>query len=239
VALASRLLGIQATIVMPEDAPGVKRRATEGYGARIVTYSPLSETREAVSQRIEVAEGLVLIPPYDHEHIVAGQGTSARELFAEIGELDLLLVPCGGGGLLSGSAIAAKRLSPKCRVVGVEPELADDATRSFHSGVLHTVSNPLTVADGARTPSLGELTFPLVRQYVDDMLTVSEADILHTMHFAWERLKLVIEPTGTLGLAPLYRQQLDARGKRIGVILSGGNVDLVGALELLRELPQD
>jgi threonine dehydratase len=229
VALASRLLGAKATVVMPTNAPAAKRKATEGYGARVVAYDPAHEDREEVARRLQADGDPVLIPPFDHPDVVAGQGTSAMELIDEIGTLDLLLVPCGGGGLLSGSAIAAKRLSPGCRVVGVEPEAGDDATRSFRTGTLHTVRNPKTIADGARTPSLGAVTFPLVRQYVDDMVTVSDEDLLRAMRFLWERMKLVVEPTGALGLAAAWKGALDVGGKRVGVILSGGNVDLSSA----------
>jgi threo-3-hydroxy-L-aspartate ammonia-lyase len=230
VALASRLLGAAATVVMPADAPAAKREATEGYGARVVAYDPAREDREEVARRLQSEGDPVLVPPFDHPDVVAGQGTSAAELFAETGALDLLLVPCGGGGLLSGSAIAARRLSPGCRVVGVEPEEADDATRSFRTGTLHTVRNPRTIADGARTPSLGKITFPLVRQHVDDMVTVSDQDILRAMRFLWERMKLVVEPTGALGLAAAWRGAVDVAGQRVGVIVSGGNVDLAAGI---------
>lgn len=234
IALASRLLGASATIVMPENAPAAKRRATDGYGARIVAYDPAKEKREEIAEALRREGDPVLVPPYDHADVIAGQGTAAKELFEEVGELDLLLVPCGGGGLLSGSALSARALAPRCRVIGVEPELADDATRSFRTGTLHTVSNPPTIADGARTPSLGKLTFPLVRQNVDHMATVSDDDLVRAMRFAWERMKLVVEPTGVLGLAAALTRKVDVAGKRVGVILSGGNVDLVYALELFR-----
>jgi threonine dehydratase len=237
VALAARLLGATATIVMPNDAPAVKRRAVEGYGARIVTYDPATERREEVAAALRREGNPVLIPPFDHADVIAGQGTCARELFDEVPDLDLLLVPCGGGGLLSASAIVAKHRRPASRVVGVEPELGDDATRSFKTGVLQTVSNPATIADGARTASLGTLTFPLVRQHVDDMVTVADADLIDAMRFVWERMKLVVEPTGVLGLAAALRGRVDVAGKRVGVILSGGNVDLVAALELFRSPP--
>ena len=238
-ALACRLLGAQATIVMPQNAPRAKRCATEGYGARIVDYDPACEKREDVAERLRKDGDPVLIPPYDHADVIAGQGTAARELIEEAGALDLLLVPCGGGGLLSGSALAARALAPSCRVVGVEPELADDATRSFRTGTLQTVSNPPTIADGARTPSLGTLTFPLVRANVDDMATVSDDDLVRAMRFAFERLKLVVEPTGVLGLAAALAGRVDVRGKRVGVILSGGNVDLSYALELFAKVEGD
>jgi threonine dehydratase len=226
IALASRLLGASATIVMPSNAPGPKRRATEGYGARVVVYDPQTEDREEVARRLQGEGGTVLIPPFDHPDVIAGQGTAAKELFEEVGALDLLLVPCGGGGLLSGSALSARALSPACQVVGVEPAAGDDATRSFHTGVLQTVRNPDTIADGARTSSLGRLTFPLVRQHVTDMMTVTDHDLLHTLRFLWERVKLIVEPTGALGLAAAYCGRRDVAGLRVGVILSGGNADV-------------
>jgi threo-3-hydroxy-L-aspartate ammonia-lyase len=236
-ALACRLLAVPVTVVMPSDAPTAKRCATEEYGARVITYDPERQAREEVAREIEQREGQCLVPPFDHEKVVAGQGTCARELLDEVGPLDVLLVPCGGGGLLSGSAIAARHLSPRCRVVGVEPELADDATRSFRSGVLQRVDNPRTVADGARTPCLGRITFPLVRALVDEMVTVSEAEIIATLAFVWERLKLVVEPTGVLGLAAALAGKLELRGLRVGVILSGGNVDLAAMPALLHPPP--
>jgi threonine dehydratase len=238
-ALACRLLGASATIVMPDNAPAAKRRATEGYGARIVAYDPAREKREEVAERLRREGDPVLIPPYDHADVIAGQGTAAQELFEQAGPLDLLLVCCGGGGLLSGSALAARAIAPGCRVVGVEPELADDATRSFRTGVLQSVSNPPTIADGARTPSLGKLTFPLVLQNVDEMATVSDDDLVRAMRFVWERMKLVVEPTGVLGLAAALSGRVDVRGKSVGVILSGGNVDLGYALELFAKLSPD
>ena len=226
IALASRLVGARATIVMPQDAPPAKRRATESYGARVVSYDPRTERREEVALRIQAESNPVLIPPFDHKDVIAGQGTAAMELLEDVGALDVLLVCCGGGGLLSGSALAARRLAPRCRVIGVEPELGDDATRSFKTGVLATVDNPATIADGARTPSLGHLTFPLVRQYVDDMVTVSDAALVRALIFALERLKLVVEPTGVLGLAAALERRVEVSGLKVGVILSGGNVDL-------------
>ncbi len=237
VALASRLLGTSATIVMPDDAPLPKRRATEAYGARVVPYDPRTEDREEVARRLQAEGDPVLIPPFDHPDVIAGQGTAARELFEEVGPLDVLLAPCGGGGLLSGSALAASVLSPACRVIGVEPKAGDDATRSFHTGTLQTVRHPDTIADGAWTPSLGRLTFPLLRQYVADMMTVSDEDLLYTLRFLWERMKLVVEPTGALGLAAAYQRRLDVSRRRVGVILSGGNADVPAVARLLGELP--
>jgi threonine dehydratase len=225
VALAGKLLAIPRVIVMPADAPKVKVEATRGYGAEIVLYEK-HQDREELAKRIASERGLALIPPYDHPHVVAGQGTAAKELIEDAGPLDLLLVPCGGGGLLSGCAIAAKHLSPACRVIGVEPAAGDDATRSFRTKTLQTVKNPHTIADGARTPSLGKVTFPLVMRYVDDMLTVTDAELLQSMFFLWERMKIVVEPTGALGACALLERKLDARGKRVGVVLSGGNADI-------------
>jgi len=229
VALASRMLGIPATIVMPKNAPRVKLDATRGYGAEVITYDNPGESREALAKRIAAERGLTVVPPFDHPHIVAGQGTAAKELIEATGPLDVLLVPCGGGGLLTGCAIAAKHLAPACRVIGVEPAAGDDATRSFRTKSLQTIPFPDTIADGARTTSLGALTFPLLLRYVDDMLTVTDEELLRTMFFLWERMKIVVEPTGALAAAALLEKKLDAKGLRVGVVLSGGNVDLVWA----------
>jgi threonine dehydratase len=225
IALAGRLLDIPRVIVMPTDAPAVKRQATEQYGGEVVLYDRDREDRETIGRRLADERGLTVIPPYDHADVIAGQGTAAAELVEESGPLDALFVPCGGGGLLSGSAITMRALSPGCRVIGVEPAAGDDATRSFRTKQLQTVHNPQTVADGARTPSLGSLTFPLVLRYVSDMATVDDATLLQTMFFLWERLKLVVEPTGALGAAAALHGGFVFAGKRIGVILTGGNVD--------------
>ncbi len=225
IALVGRLLGIPTTIVMPNDAPVTKRAATEAYGATIIDYDPAETTREEISRDLAKRHAYKLIPPYDHIDIVAGQATAALELLEKVKSLELLLVPCGGGGLLSGSAIAAKNMAPECRVIGVEPELADDATRSFQSGTLHSVKNPPTIADGTRTPSLGEkVTFPLVLKYVDDMKTVTEEAIIEAVKFLFYRMKLVVEPSGALGVAALLSGCVTSQG-RVGVILSGGNID--------------
>ncbi len=237
VALAGRLLGIPAVIVMPVDAPEVKLAATRGYGAEVITYDPKTTKREELAADIAGTRGLALIPPYDHAHIVAGQGTAAKELIEETGRLDYLLVPCGGGGLLSGCAVAAEHWSPGCKVIGVEPQAGDDATRSFRTKTLQTCHNPDTIADGARTPSLGKITFPLVLNYVHDMLTVSDAELLRALAWIWERMKIVVEPTGALGAAALLEGKLgehhDYRGKRIGVVVSGGNADIRALARLL------
>src|SRR3954462_14447625 len=226
IALAGQVLDIPRVIVMPSDAPAVKRIATEGYSGEVIQYDRDNEDREAIGGRLASERGLTLIPPYDHPHIIAGQGTAVRELIDEVGALDLLFVPCGGGGLLSGSAIAAKAMAAHCHVIGVEPAAGDDATRSFRTKQLQTVTNPKTVADGARTPSLGSLTFPIVLQYVADMTTVDDPTLLRTMFYLWERLKLVVEPTGALGAAAALEGTTSIRGARVGVVLSGGNVDL-------------
>jgi threonine dehydratase len=229
VALVSQILGLQATIVMPQNAPRLKLEATRSYGAQVVLYDPDTSSREEIARRLGAEHGYAVIPPYDHPHIIAGQGTAALELLRETGPLDYLFVPCGGGGLLSGSAIAARGLAPNCQVIGVEPAAGDDATRSFHSGTLHTVHNPDTIADGARTPSLGQYTYPLVQEYVSDMLAVSDEDLVRTMQFVWTRLKLIVEPTGVLGLAAIFNRRCPVENKRVGVILSGGNVDIASA----------
>ncbi|NEP88066.1 MAG: threo-3-hydroxy-L-aspartate ammonia-lyase [Okeania sp. SIO2C2] len=236
IALAGKLLNIPTTIVMPDNAPQVKKTATRGYGAEIIFYDVNEINREKLAQKIAQEKGFIIIPPYDHCDIIAGQGTTALELIEQVGSIDLLLVCCGGGGLLSGCAIATKNLLKNCRVIGVEPKNADDATRSFYSKILQTVSNPNTIADGARTPYLGKLNFPLILNYVDDMVTVSEEEILRTMYFIWERMKLVIEPTGTLAAAALLEGIVKVSGVRVGVIISGGNVDLKQVGELFKFL---
>ena len=220
---------------MPADAPAVKRAAAQAYGAEIVPYDREHDDREAIGQRLSRERGLALIPPYDHPDVIAGQGTAARELFEEAGQLDVLLVPCGGGGLLAGSALAARAMSPGCAIVGVEPEAGDDATRSFRTKQLQTVKNPQTVADGARTASLGSLTFPLVLQHVGDMTTVNDRALLAAMFYLWERLKLVVEPTGALGAAAVFEGNVPVAGRRVGVILTGGNVDLSQVASWLKQ----
>jgi len=238
VALAGRLLGVPATIVMPSDAPRVKLEATRGYGAEVVTYDPESDAREAIARRLAAERGLTVIPPFDHPQVIAGQGTAAKELLEETGALDVLLVPCGGGGLISGCAVAASVLAPRCRVIGVEPAAGDDAARSFRSGRIERVHNPQTIADGARTASLGEHTFALIRAHVADITTVDDPALLGAMFFLWERMKLVVEPTGALGACALLEGRVEARGLRVGVVLSGGNVDLAwAARQLLASQP--
>ncbi|HWH42278.1 MAG TPA: threo-3-hydroxy-L-aspartate ammonia-lyase [Usitatibacter sp.] len=233
VALAGRLLGVRATIVMPADAPAVKVAATRGYGAEVVFYDRAAgQSREAVAQRIAAESGAVVVPPFDSAAVIAGQGTAAKELVEETGPLDYLFVPCGGAGLLSGCSIAARALSPDIRVIGVEPAAGDDAARSFRTRTLQRVENPETIADGARTQSLGAITFPLVLRNVHDIVTVTDAQIVEAMRFLWERMKLVVEPTGALAAAAVLEGAAGVRGKRVGIILSGGNVDLKAAAAL-------
>jgi threonine dehydratase len=224
VALVGKLLGIRTAVVMPRDAPVIKREATEAYGAAVILYDPQEQSRETIARELQQAHGTTMIPPFDHLDVLTGQGTSALELGEQVNGFDMLLVPCGGGGLLSGCAIAAKGMNRRCTVIGVEPEAADDATRSYYSGTLQTVHNPATIADGTRTPSLGKLTFPLVRRYVDAMATVSEEAIQEAVRVLFFRLKLVVEPSGVLGLAALLNGKVKAQG-RVGIILSGGNID--------------
>ncbi len=225
VALAGSILGIKAVIVMPDDAPQVKLEATRGYGAEVVQYAK-HEPREEIAGRLAAERKLTLIPPFDHPHIIAGQGTAAKELLEDAGPLDVVMTPCGGGGLLSGCAIAAKHLAPNCRVLGVEPAAGDDATQSFVKKRLISIAVPDTIADGARTPSLGKLTFPIILRTVDDMLTVTDDELRRAMFFLWERMKIVVEPTGALAFAALYFKKTEVKGLRVGVVLSGGNVDL-------------
>lgn len=233
IALSGQLLGIPTTIIMPEDAPQIKKQATRGYGASVVTYDKHTVAREDLAKQMMAETGMTLIPPYDHADVVAGQGTVGYELMQAVPDLDMLFVCCGGGGLLSGCAIAARSMKPECRVFGVEPEAGDDATRSFRTKTLQSVHNPDTIADGARTPYLGTLTFPLVLEYVDDMMTVPDAALIDAMRLCWERMKIIVEPTGTLALAGALSGQVDVTGARIGVVISGGNVDLGSALTLL------
>jgi threonine dehydratase len=233
VALAGELLGIPRLIVMPADAPAVKVAATRAYGAEVVFYDRAAgQSREDVAARLAQERGSTLIPPFDHAHVIAGQGTAAKELVEDVGALDDLYVPTGGAGLLSGSAIAATHLVPGIRVIGVEPAGGDDAARSFRTKTLQRVDNPQTIADGARTPSLGSLTFPLVLRHVGDIVTVTDAQIVEAMRFLWERMKLVVEPTGALATAAVMSGAIPVRDRRVGIILSGGNVDLKAAAAL-------
>ncbi|MBN3068057.1 threo-3-hydroxy-L-aspartate ammonia-lyase [Pectobacterium brasiliense] len=226
IALAAKLLGIPATIVMPHDAPAAKVAATRGYGGNVVEYNRYTEDREQIGNDLAKKQGLTLIPPYDHPHVIAGQGTATKELLEETGELDALFVCLGGGGLLAGSALSARKLSPHCKIYGVEPLAGNDGQQSFRSGNIVHIDTPNTIADGAQTQHLGNYTFPLIRQNVDDILTVTDDDLIDTMRFYAERMKIVVEPTGCLSFAAARNLRESLRGKRIGIIISGGNVDI-------------
>ncbi|QRG77201.1 threo-3-hydroxy-L-aspartate ammonia-lyase [Citrobacter sp. R56] len=233
IALAAKLLNIPATIVMPHDAPAAKVAATKGYGGNVVVYNRYTEDREQIGRDLATKHGLTLIPPYDHPHVIAGQGTAAKELIEEVGPLDVLYVCLGGGGLLSGSALAARHLSPECRIYGVEPEAGNDGQQSFRSGNIVHIDTPKTIADGAQTQHLGQYTFPLIQKHVDDILTVSDQELIDSMIFFAERMKMVVEPTGCLGFAAARANKERLRGKRVGVIISGGNVDISRYSEFL------
>lgn len=226
VAKVGSVLNVKTVVVMPNNSPLIKQQAAKAYGAEIVFYDPQISIREEVAKELIDKNNYVLIPPFDHLDVVAGHGTAALELFEEAGKLDFVLVPCGGGGLLSGTAVASKRINPNCKIIGVEPELADDATKSFYTKTLHTVNNPPTIADGTRTASLGKITFPLVLEYVDEMVTVTEKSIMEAVKFLFFRMKQVVEPSGALAIAALLCSKVDVHGK-VGVIISGGNIDAV------------
>ena len=232
VALAGKLLGIKTVIVMPEDAPKVKLEGTRGYGAEVILYKK-NQSREEIAKALASERSLALIPPFNHPHVIAGQGTTAKELIEETGPLDALLVPCGGAGLLSGCAIAAKTLAPACRVIGVEPEAGNDVTLSFQQKRIVEIPVPDTIADGARTQAPGDITFPLVLRYVDEMVTVSDDALLRAMFYLWEKLRVLVEPTGSLAACAILERKVSFPGARVGVVLSGGNVDLAWAARIL------
>ena len=238
VALSARLLGMPATIVMPKDAPAIKIEATRGYGAEVVLYDRRHEDREAIGARLAKDRGMTLIPPYDHAHVMAGQGTAALELIEDVaamgeGPLDALLVCVGGGGLISGCAVAARHLAPACKVIGVEPQAGNDVQQSLALGRIVHIALPETIADGAQTLHAGELTFAVMRECVDEVITVTDAQLIATMKFFAERMKLVVEPTGCLAAAALLQGVRHLEGQRVGVIVSGGNVDLARYAALL------
>ena len=233
IALSAKLLGIPATIIMPHDAPAAKVAATKGYGGNVVIYDRYTEDREKIGQDLAEKQGLTLIPPYDHPHVIAGQGTATKELIEEVGPLDALFVCLGGGGLLSGSALAARHLSPDCMIYGVEPEAGNDGQQSFRSGSIVHIDTPKTIADGAQTQHLGQYTFAIIQQNVNDILTVSDTELVTAMKFIAERMKIVVEPTGCLGFAAARARKSELQGKKIGIIISGGNVDISRYGELL------
>lgn len=226
IALSAKILGMPATIVMPQDAPAAKVAATRGYGATVVTYDRYTEDREQIGRELAEKHGLTLIPPYDHADVIAGQGTAAKELFEEVGPLDAFFVCLGGGGLLSGSALATRALSPGCLLYGVEPEAGNDGQQSLRKGEIVHIDTPRTIADGAQTQHLGQLTFPIIQRDVDDILTVSDEELVACMRFFAERMKIVVEPTGCLGFAAAHRMKDQLKGKKVGVLISGGNIDL-------------
>lgn len=233
IALSSKILGIPATIIMPKDAPAAKMAATREYGGNIVEFDRYTEDREKIGKEIAEKNGLTLIPSYDHPHVIAGQGTAAKELFEEVGDLDYLFVCLGGGGLLAGSALSARQLSPNCKIYGVEPALGNDGQMSFRKGEIVHIDTPPTIADGAQTQYLGKLTFPIIQQKVDDILTVTDEELINAMKFFAERMKIVVEPTGCLGFAAARNLKDELKGKRIGIIISGGNVDISKYAEFL------
>ncbi len=233
IALSARLLGMPALIVMPHDAPPLKIAATRGYGAEVVLYDRYTQDREALGRQLATERGMTLIPPYDHPQVMAGQGTAALELLEDVGALDVLLVCVGGGGLISGCAVAARHLAPDCRVIGVEPEAGNDVQMSLRKGEIVHIDVPKTIADGAQTQHTGKLTFPVIQALVGDVLTVSDTQLVRTMRFFMERMKLVVEPTGCLAAAAALEGVVPLRGKRVGVIVSGGNIDAARYAQLL------
>lgn len=227
IALSGKLLNVATIIIMPEDAPAAKKAATEEYGATVVTYDRYTQNRDDIARQMQEQTGMVLIPPYDHLHVIAGQGTAAKELIEDVGELDYLMVCLGGGGLLAGSALAAKALSPQCKVYGVEPEAGNDGQQSLRKGEVVRIEPPRSIADGALTLYLGQLTFGVIKRDVTDIVTVTDPQLVKTMKFFAERMKIVVEPTGCLGAAAILQGALSIpKDARVGVILSGGNVDL-------------
>lgn len=226
IALAARLFDMPATIIMPHDAPAAKIAATRGYGGNVVQYDRFTEDREQIGRDLAAKHGLTLIPPYDHADVIAGQGTAAKELFEEVGALDAFFVCLGGGGLLAGSALSTRALSPECRLYGVEPEAGNDGQQSFRSGAIVHIDTPKTIADGAQTQHLGQLTFPIIQRDVDDILTATDEELVDCMRFFAERMKIVVEPTGCLGFAAARAMKAELKGKRVGILVSGGNIDL-------------
>ena len=237
IALAAQLLGMPATIVMPTDAPAAKVAATREYGASVVLYDRFNEDREQIGRTLAVEHGMTLIPPYDHPHILAGQGTAAKELLEFTGPLDALFVGLGGGGMLSGTALSTRALAPDCQLFGVEPQAGNDGQRSFQTGSIVHIDTPATIADGAQTQHLGDCTFPIIRDKVTDIHTVSDAQLVAAMRFFMQRMKMVVEPTGCLGLAALRQLGERFKGQRVGIIVTGGNVDIARYAALLCEAP--
>lgn len=226
IALSARLLDIPATVVMPEDAPATKMAATRAYGAQVVTYDRYNEDREAISRKLAHDRGLTLVPPFDHPDVIAGQGTAAMELFEDVPNLDLLFVCVGGGGLLAGSILAAQGLAPHCRLVGVEPEAGNDGQQSVKAGHIVHIPTPRTIADGAQSQALGQLTFPIIAKGVHAMVTATDLQLVDAVQFFAERMKIVVEPTGALSFAGARHGGIDLHGARVGILISGGNMDM-------------
>jgi threo-3-hydroxy-L-aspartate ammonia-lyase len=225
-ALSARLAGIRATVIMPHDAPAAKIQAAQGYGAEVIIYDRYKEVREEIGLRLAEERGMTLVPPYDHPHVIAGQGTAVSEMVEETGPLDMLFVCLGGGGLLAGSALAAAELSAGCRVIGVEPEVANDGQQSLAKGEIVHIEVPHTIADGAVATHLGLYTFPIIQRLVETVVTVTDAQLIEAMRFFAQRMKMIVEPTGCLAAAAVMSGIVPVEGKRVGVIVSGGNVDL-------------
>jgi threonine dehydratase len=233
IALSASLLGMDAAIIMPKDAPALKVAATKGYGAEVILYDRYTEDREAIGRRLAQERGMTLIPPYDHPDVICGQGTAAMELIEEVGQLDVLLVCLGGGGLLAGSALAAAAMSPDCRIIGVEPEAGNDGQQSLRSGAIVHIGVPDTIADGAMVTHIGNHNFEVIRREVDDIVTVTDAQLVETMKFFAERMKMIVEPTGCLGAAAALHGAVPVEGKKVGILISGGNVDLARFAKLV------
>ena len=234
IALAARLHGVKSVIVMPEDAPAAKVAATRAYGGEVVLYDRYKQDREELGRRLAAERGLTLVPPYDHPHVMAGQGTAAKELIEDAGKLDVLVVPLGGGGLLSGCAVAMRAMNGRAKIIGVEPEAGNDGQQSFRSGQIVHIDVPQTIADGAQTQHLGSHTFPVIRSLVDDIVTVADAELVSAMKFFASRMKMVVEPTGCLAAAAVLEKKIDLQGGKAGIVLSGGNVDLARFAEFIR-----
>ena len=234
VALSGQLLGVKTAIFMPVDAPPLKIEATRSYGGEVIFFDRFKDDREALAGALANERGMTLIPPYDHPDVIAGQGTAAMELIEEVGPLDFLLVCLGGGGLLAGSALAARALSPHCKIYGVEPEAGNDVQQSFASGKIVKIATPKTIADGAQTQSAGLITFPIIQRHVDGIVTATDAQLVEGMKFFAERMKMLVEPTGALSFAAARHAGLPIQAKRVGVIVSGGNVDLQRFAELIK-----
>jgi threo-3-hydroxy-L-aspartate ammonia-lyase len=237
VALSARILQIPATIFMPHDAAPAKLAATQGYGAKVIGYDRYSEDASALATDLANSQGLTFVPPFDHPDVLSGQGTAALELFKEVGELDVLFVCLGGGGLLSGSALAAKALSPHCQIVGVEPEAGNDVQQSFRKGERVKIATPVTIADGAQTPMVGAITFEIIKALVDDIHTVTDAQLVQCMRFYAERMKMIVEPTGCLSLAAAMQASESLKGQKVGVVVSGGNIDMARFSQLVAAYP--